>query len=80
MFMHMFTMIFTQGNIYWILKKKKLQTGKISTLQLIKVDLEKVREEWESSGAIFEDTYKAAELYGIYEDLYRCLYLRNSKT
>jgi hypothetical protein len=35
------------------------------------VDLEKVREEWEQSGAILQDIFDAAELYGINEDLFR---------
>ena len=30
-----------------------------------------VREEWEESGAILQDIYHAAELYGINEDLFR---------
>jgi len=37
----------------------------------LKVDLEKVTGEWKQSGAIYQDIYKAAELYGIYEDLFR---------
>lgn len=28
-------------------------------------------EEWKNSGALYEEIYNAAELYGIYEDLFR---------
>lgn len=37
----------------------------------LQVDLELVRQEWKNSGAVYWDIYKAAELYGIYEDLFR---------
>jgi len=37
----------------------------------LQVDIGKVTEEWIESGAAFSEIYKAAELYGIYEDLFR---------
>jgi len=37
----------------------------------LEVDLSKVKEEWVTSGQQFEAIYKAAEYYGIYEDLFR---------
>ena len=33
--------------------------------------MEAVREEWIKSGEIFNDIFTAAELYGVYEDLFR---------
>lgn len=50
-------------------KNKSLEkAAREGTLQ---VDLDKVKEEWLLSGAVFNDIYKSAELYGIYEDLFR---------
>lgn len=40
----------------------------------LEVDLSKVREEWIGSGEAFTDLFNAAELYGIYEDLYKHAY------
>jgi len=36
----------------------------------LEVDLGVVRNQWVESGAVYEDIYTAAELYGVYDDLY----------
>lgn len=35
------------------------------------VDMNQVKEEWINSNEVFEDIFAAAELYGVYEDLYK---------
>jgi len=37
----------------------------------LEVDLSVVREQWVESGSVFEDVYNAAELYGVYDDMYQ---------
>jgi len=44
---------------------------KAARLGTLEADLGKVKEEWISSGEAFSDIYSAAELYGIYEDLFK---------
>jgi len=36
----------------------------------LQVEMSEVREEWINSGEVFTDIFNAAELYGVYEDLY----------
>jgi len=36
----------------------------------LEVDLDVVRKQWVESGSVFKEIYNAAELYGLYEDLY----------
>jgi len=42
----------------------------------LQVDLDVVRKEWVLSGQVYDDIYEAAELYGIYEDLFQHGYFR----
>ena len=42
----------------------------------LEVDLDVVRKQWVESGAVYEDIYEAAELYGLYEDLFDHGYFR----
>ncbi|XP_023320347.1 39S ribosomal protein L38, mitochondrial isoform X3 [Eurytemora carolleeae] len=51
--------------------RKDRALEKAAREETLTVDLGKVRQEWIESGAVFEDIYKSAELYGIYEDLFR---------
>ena len=38
---------------------------------LAQVDLEVVRNQWVESGEVFDQIYQAADLYGIFEDLFQ---------
>jgi len=42
----------------------------------LEVDLEVVRKQWVESGSVFDEIYNAAELYGLYEDLYEHGYFK----
>jgi len=42
----------------------------------LEVDLDVVKKQWVESGAVFEEIYNAAELYGLYEDLYDHAYFK----
>jgi large subunit ribosomal protein L38 len=42
----------------------------------LQVDLEVVRNQWVESGQSFDDIYEAAELYGVYEDLFGSAFYR----
>ena len=41
---------------------------------LAQVDLEVVRNQWMESGEVFDQIYQAADLYGIFEDLFQYAY------
>lgn len=55
----------------WRQARTKREFEKAAREGRLQVDLDGVLEEWRNSGAIFQDIFKAAELYGIYEDLFR---------
>ena len=38
--------------------------------------LEVVKKQWIETGEVFEEIYNAAELYGLYEDLYDLAYFK----
>eukprot|EP00092_Neocalanus_flemingeri_P010114 GFUD01010898.1.p1 GENE.GFUD01010898.1~~GFUD01010898.1.p1 ORF type:complete len:470 (-),score=120.69 GFUD01010898.1:61-1470(-) len=42
----------------------------------LEVDLDVVRKQWVESGSVYEDIYEAAELYGLYEDMFDHGYFR----
>lgn len=51
--------------------RKNRELEKAAREGTLQVDLEKVRDEWKKSGDLYEEIYKSAELYGLYEDLFR---------
>ena len=51
-------------------RRKDRKLEKAARTNTLNVDLEAVKSEHEASGGLFQDIRKAAELYGIYEDLF----------
>ena len=43
----------------------------LDLLCLTQVDLDVVRNQWVESGEVFDQIYQAADLYGIFEDLFQ---------
>lgn len=61
-----------RGSSDWKKKNRaNREMEKAARLGTLEVDLSKVREEWIGSGEAFTDLFNAAELYGIYEDLFK---------
>ena len=51
-------------------RRKDRKLEKAARTNTLNVDLEAVKSEHEASGGLFQDIRKAAEIYGIYEDLF----------
>jgi len=55
----------------WKKESRSLEMEKAAREGTLKVDIDDVKKIWISSGDAFHSIFKAAELYGIYEDLFK---------